>query len=71
MLAGNCKANLKASASYKRHLETWLESKRVLEGVGEEGDGLGQSFKKLWCFYSAYRDHRNITKKAFTNNGAI
>ena len=34
LLAGNCKANLKASASYKRYLEIQLESKTVLEGVG-------------------------------------
>ena len=32
-MAGNCKANLKASASYKRHLEIQLKSKTVLEGV--------------------------------------
>ena len=33
-LAGNFKANLKASASYKRHLEIQLESKRILKGAG-------------------------------------
>ena len=60
LLAGHFKANLKGSDPYKRNLEIQLESK-----------GLGQSSKKLWCFYSVYRDNRNITKKAFTNSGAI
>ena len=33
-LAGNCKADLKESASYERHFQIQLESERVLEGVG-------------------------------------
>ena len=50
ILVGNCKANLKASASYKRHLETRLESKRVLEGVGEEGAGWDKALKNCGIF---------------------